>query len=88
MIRTVTADDIAIQALSNEGAQCGTCGNEPGDRTCEYCEQCRARYVAALRAAGWAPRAEIQAQLDQAASELAAIKQQLDRLTRRAAGAR
>ena len=87
MIRTVTADDIAVQVLSNEGAQCGTCGNEPGNRTCEYCEKCRARYIAALRAIGWAPRDEIQGQLDQALTELAAIKRQLATLTRQAAAA-
>lgn len=49
-------DDQAVQILSNEGAQCGSCGDEPGDRTCPDCEKCRARYVAALRAGGWAPR--------------------------------
>lgn len=85
MIRSVTSDDIAIQVLSNEGAQCGTCATEPGDRTCSYCEGCRARYVAALRAAGWAPRGEIQEQLDKAMGELAAIRQQVAALTRRLA---
>jgi hypothetical protein len=48
-------DQRAIQALSNEGAQCGNCGDEPGDRDCSDCEKARAGYVAALRAAGWAP---------------------------------
>ncbi|MFE1451930.1 hypothetical protein [Streptomyces olivaceoviridis] len=81
MIRTVSADDIAIQVLSNEGAQCGTCGDEPGDRRCEYCEKCRARYIAALRAVGWAPRSEIQEQLDQARRELDAMKRELASLT-------
>lgn len=70
-------DDQAIQILSNEGAQCGNCGDQPGDRTCPSCESCRSRYVAALRAAGWAPRSEIQQQLDQATTELAAIKKEL-----------
>lgn len=54
-------DDQAVQILSNEGAQCGTCGDEPGARTCPNCEKCRTGYVAALRAAGWAPRAEREA---------------------------
>ncbi|MEU0783477.1 hypothetical protein ABZ341_18125 [Streptomyces sp. NPDC006173] len=51
-------DDQAVQILSNEGAQCGACGDEPGDRACLDCEKCRAGYVAALRAAGWGPRDE------------------------------
>ena len=54
-------DDIAIQALSDQGAQCGDwgiCGDQPGDRVCPGCEKCRREYVEALRAAGWAPRAE------------------------------
>ena len=70
-------DDAAIQDLSNQGAQCGQCGDQPGDRICPDCERCRGWYVAALRAAGWAPRAELQAQLDQATTELAAIKETL-----------
>ncbi|MEU1443064.1 hypothetical protein [Streptomyces mirabilis] len=51
-------NDRAVQILSNEGAQCGDCGDEPGDRICPDCEKCRARYVTALRAAGWAPQDE------------------------------
>jgi hypothetical protein len=77
MIRTATADDAAMQILSNEGAQCGDCGDQPGDRICPDCERCRGWYVAALRKAGWAPRTEIQQQIDQSKAELAAIKQQL-----------
>jgi hypothetical protein len=77
-------DDQAIQVLSDEGAQCGNCGDEPGDRCCPDCEKFRAGYVAALRAAGWAPRSEIQEQLDQATRELAAIKRQLTILTQKA----
>lgn len=73
-------DDQAIQALSNEGAQCGNCGDQPGDRVCPDCERCRRWYVAALRKAGWAPTGELQQQLDQARAELAAIKQDLTRL--------
>lgn len=61
-------DDEAMQALSNAGAQCGNCGDEPGDRNCPDCERCRERYVDALRAAGWAPRAEA---LCEAADKLA-----------------
>lgn len=52
------ADDHAIQILSNEGAQCGDCGDQPGDRICPNCERCRGWYVAALRKAGWAPQPE------------------------------
>lgn len=55
----MNADDKAMQTLSEEGAMCGEyCGDEPGDRRCDSCERCRSRYVGALRAAGWAPRAE------------------------------
>jgi hypothetical protein len=57
-------DDKAMQALSDAGAQCGVCGDQPGDRTCPDCEHCYRQYVAALRAAGWAPRTEV---LDEAA---------------------
>lgn len=85
---TVDFDDQAMQVLSIEGAMCGVCGDEPGDRNCPDCESCRRDYVAALRKAGWAPRSEIQAQLDQAQTELAAIKHQLDKLTARAGGPR
>ncbi|MGY4901128.1 hypothetical protein [Streptomyces sp. 900116325] len=52
-------DDKAMQALSDAGAQCGVCGDQPGDRTCPDCERCYRRYVEGLRAAGWAPRAEV-----------------------------
>jgi hypothetical protein len=74
-------DDAAIQVLSDQGAQCGACGDEPGDRHCPDCERCRRWYVAALRAAGWSPRSEIQQQMDQATTELAAIKKALADLT-------
>jgi RecB family exonuclease len=86
---TVNLDDQAMQVLSIEGAMCGGyCGDEPGDRNCPDCERCRRDYLAALRKAGWAPRAEIQQQLDQAQTELAAIKKQLAGLTVRAGGPR
>lgn len=52
-------DNKAMQALCDAGAQCGVCGDQPGDRICTDCERCYRRYVAALRAAGWAPRAEV-----------------------------
>ncbi|MFJ8583683.1 hypothetical protein ACIRD2_03345 [Streptomyces sp. NPDC093595] len=55
----MSADNQAVQVLSLAGAMCGVCGDEPGDRSCKDCETCRERYVAALRAAGWAPRAEV-----------------------------
>lgn len=52
-------DELARQSLSNAGAMCGSCGDEPGDRKCPDCERCLGRYVTALREAGWAPRAEV-----------------------------
>lgn len=55
-------DDKAMQALSDAGAQCGDCGDQPGDRICPDCERCYGWYVTALRAAGWAPRAEVRAE--------------------------
>ncbi|WP_086560980.1 DUF5320 domain-containing protein [Streptomyces africanus] len=82
MIRNTTADDTALQALSEAGAVCGDCDTKPGDRTCANCERCRRWYVAALRAAGWAPRSELQQQIDQAQTELDAIKRKLASLTR------
>jgi hypothetical protein len=75
---TLGLDDQAIQALSNAGAICGDCDSQPGDRTCPDCERCRRWYVAALRAAGWAPRQEIQDQLEKAKAELAAIRKDLN----------
>ncbi|MFI8792621.1 hypothetical protein [Streptomyces sp. NPDC055105] len=68
-------DDIAIQTLSNEGAQCGDCGDQPGDRICPACEKFRRSYVAALRAAGWAPRAET---FEHAAAHLEQIADQAE----------
>ncbi|WP_406730952.1 hypothetical protein [Streptomyces sp. NBC_01794] len=61
-------DNAAMQALSDAGAQCGDCGDQPGDRICPDCERCYGWYVAALRKAGWAPRAEV---LAEAADKLA-----------------
>lgn len=55
----LASDDRAIQVLSDQGAQCGDCGDEPGDRVCPDCEKYRRWYVDALRAAGWAPRDEV-----------------------------
>jgi hypothetical protein len=52
-------DNAAMQALSDAGAQCGTCGDEPGDRNCPDCERCYQEYVKALRSAGWASRSEV-----------------------------
>jgi len=57
----------AMQALSNAGAVCGNCGDEPGDRTCPDCERIYRTYLSALRDAGWAPRTET---LHQAATDL------------------
>ncbi|GAA0500887.1 hypothetical protein [Streptomyces olivaceiscleroticus] len=53
------ADETAKKALNKAGAQCGSCGSEPGDRDCPDCERCYQWYVKALRAAGWAPRSEV-----------------------------
>ncbi|MEC4016126.1 hypothetical protein [Streptomyces sp. H27-D2] len=61
------ADELAVQVLSNEGAMCGVCGDEPGDHNCPDCERCRRDYVAALRAAGWAPRTDTLAEAIEAA---------------------
>ncbi|MEU5322924.1 hypothetical protein AB0G67_40170 [Streptomyces sp. NPDC021056] len=70
-------DNAAMQALSEAGAMCGDCGDEPGDRKCPNCERCLRWYVAALRTAGWAPVADLQQQIDKATNELAAIKKDL-----------
>lgn len=74
MIRPASPDDQAIQVLSNEGAMCGICGDQPGDRLCPDCESCRARYIAALRAAGWAPTAELQQQLAEVKKDLETLQ--------------
>jgi hypothetical protein len=79
-------DNQAMQILSDQGAQCGDCGDQPGDRICPDCERCRGWYVQALRKAGWAPRAEIQQQLEAANTELSAIKRQLKDVTTSMAG--
>ncbi len=83
MKAAIDYDEQAIQVLSDEGAQCGVCGDEPGDRVCPDCERCRRWYVAALRKAGWAPTGELQQQLEKARAELAAIKQDLAQITTR-----
>jgi hypothetical protein len=73
-------DDHAIQILSNEGAQCGACSDEPGERACPDCEKARARYVAALRAAGWASKAEreaLLAEIRRLRTELAEAREEL-----------
>lgn len=75
---TQPLDDHAIQILSNEGAQCGVCGDQPGDRTCPDCEKCRADYMAALRAAGWAPSEE----RDAMAAEIRRLRAQVARVKR------
>lgn len=81
MSTTADLDDLAIQVLSNEGAQCGDCGDQPGDRICPSCEHFRSLYVAALRKAGWAPLAELQQHIDEVRTELAAIKKELADVT-------
>ncbi len=79
-------DEAAKQALSVAGAMCGDCGDEPGDRKCPDCERCLGWYVTALRNAGWAPTSEIQQQIDQATTELAAIKRQMAAITAAVSG--
>jgi hypothetical protein len=71
-------DDRAVQALSDAGAMCGNCGDEPGDRTCPDCEKCRTRYVAALRAVGWGP------QDDALVAEVRRFRDELAEMTKRA----
>ncbi|MGW0948477.1 hypothetical protein ACWD4O_38805 [Streptomyces sp. NPDC002623] len=73
MQNTGAQDELAVQALSNAGAMCGVCGDEPGDRRCPDCETCRRRYIAVLRAAGWAPLAEVQAELTAVKNNLAQL---------------
>ncbi|MFW3477407.1 hypothetical protein [Streptomyces microflavus] len=70
-------DESAVQALSTAGAFCGVCGFQPGDRGCPDCEACWAGYVKALRAAGWAPRAEA---LDEAADEIQKSADDMERV--------
>lgn len=70
-------DDFAVQILSDEGAQCGDCGDQPGDRICPDCEKCRHRYVLALRAAGWGPTGAFIAEVQRLAGELAERTEEL-----------
>lgn len=66
-------DDFAVQILSDEGAQCGDCGDQPGDRICPDCEKCRHRYVLALRAAGWGPTTALIGEVQRLSTELAKV---------------
>jgi hypothetical protein len=66
-------DNKAMQALSDAGAVCGNCGDEPGDRTCPDCERWYQQYADALRAAGWAPRTEVLAEAIDALHLVAAV---------------
>lgn len=65
------ANDLAVQILSDEGAQCGDCGDQPGDRICPACEKCRRNYVLALRAAGWGPTGALIGEVQRLHAELA-----------------
>lgn len=65
-------DDVAMQTLSDAGAQCGICGDQPGDRICPDCERCYEEYVKALRRAGWTSRAEV---LREAAATAESLRQ-------------
>lgn len=67
-------DDFAVQILSDEGAQCGDCGDQPGDRICPDCEKCRHRYVLALRAAGWGPATALIAEVQRLDGESTELK--------------
>lgn len=71
----MTADDLAMQALSDAGAFCGVCGFQPGERGCPDCERCWSSYVTALRAIGWAPRTDV---LREAADLIEAEQHRLD----------
>jgi hypothetical protein len=68
-------DDSAMQALSDAGAQCGECGDEPGDRICPDCERHYQWCVEALRKVGWVPRAEA---MNEAADLIEAEQHRLD----------
>jgi hypothetical protein len=65
-------DDRAVQVLSQAGAMCGVCGDEPGDRKCPDCESCRRDYLECLyEEAGWGPRAALLAEVERLKAELA-----------------
>lgn len=68
------SDDLAVQVLSDEGAQCGDCSDQPGDRICPACEKCRRDYVLALRAAGWGPTAALIAEVQRLHVDLDRLK--------------
>jgi hypothetical protein len=64
-------DDHAVQVLSQAGAMCGVCGDEPGDRKCPDCESCRRDYLECLyQEAGWGPTAAMRAEVQRLKAEL------------------
>jgi hypothetical protein len=69
-------DDRAVQVLSQAGAMCGVCGDEPGDRKCPDCESCRRDYLECLYGeAGWGPRAALLAEVEHLKAELASARE-------------
>jgi hypothetical protein len=86
-------DDRAVQVLSQAGAMCGVCGDEPGDRKCPDCESCRRDYLECLyEEAGWGPRAallaeveRLKAALSEAANQVAELESDLGGSTARVA---
>lgn len=72
-------DDRAVQVLSQAGAMCGVCGDEPGDRKCPDCESCRRDYLECLYGeAGWGPTAALLAEVERLKAELAGVRKELD----------
>jgi hypothetical protein len=72
-------DDRAVQVLSQAGAMCGVCGDEPGDRKCPDCESCRRDYLECLYGeAGWGPGAALLAETQRLQAELAARDERLE----------
>jgi hypothetical protein len=69
-------DDRAVQVLSQAGAMCGVCGDEPGDRKCPDCESCRRDYLECLyEEAGWGPTAALLAEVERLKAALASARE-------------
>jgi hypothetical protein len=72
-------DELAVQVLSDAGAMCGVCGDEPGDRNCEDCERVRRGYIADLRASGWRPATALAATVQRLKAELGEVAAEVAR---------